>query len=437
MSGKNNENTELWLPLDNAAKIFPAITNSENTSVFRISVILKSRVKIKFLFEAVQSLETRFPYYKVKLRRGFFWYYLERVNKPTKIIVDNDMPCRAFKKNDILFRILVRDKTISVEFSHIISDGGGAFQYLKSIVTEYLKLCELVTDSDLKYHKPNEEPKDEEFEDAYNRYFTRIKMRPPKRPKAFHVPFRVEKKPRLSVLSAIVQADAIVKKAQQYNVSITEYLTAVYAYSLQTIFENQSSLKKIFSKKIIRIEVPINLRRLFPSRTMRNFSLYVLPEIDTRLGHYSFDEIIKNVYHQMRLETDKKLISKMLSRNVSSEKNPFVRGVPLFIKSLILNRVQKTSTKQYSGVVTNMGQLSFGEKIDREIDNFLLVPPPPNTIIKANCAVAGFENKLTFTFCNVTVSKEFERIFFKFLASEGIPVKLIDPTNKENYDKNL
>ena len=43
----------------------------------------------------------------------------------------------------------------------------------------------------------------------------------------------------------------------------------------------------------MRIEVPVNMRNKLPSRTMRNFSLFVLPEIDVRLGTYTFEEILK------------------------------------------------------------------------------------------------------------------------------------------------
>ena len=68
---------EFWYPLDNAAKIYPAITTDEVTSVFRISANLKQRVNIHFLFKAVRTIEPRFPYYKVHLKKGFFWYYLE------------------------------------------------------------------------------------------------------------------------------------------------------------------------------------------------------------------------------------------------------------------------------------------------------------------------------------------------------------------------
>ena len=216
----------------------------------------------------------------------------------------------------------------------------------------------------------------------------------------------------------------MMQRAKQYEVSLTEYLIAVYLFSLQNIYNQLSTFRKRANKKIIRIEVPVNLRRMFPSRTMRNFSLYVIPGIDLRLGHYTFEEVIKAVFHQMRLETDKKLISKMISRNVSGEKNLFVRSIPLFIKSLFLSKLYALGTGQYSGVVTNLGKIDLNPELNNLINKFRFIPPPPNKILKVNCGVAGFDNKLVLTFGNLTTSKELERQFLTFLT-EGIPVKIV------------
>lgn len=136
------------------------------------------------------------------------------------------------------------------------------------------------------------------------------------------------------MLTAIVPIRAMMKEAREHQVSLTVYLTAVYLYSLQTIHNMLPAFRKRTSGKIIRIEVPVNLRRMFPSRTIRNFSVYVMPGIDLCLGHYTFDEVVKTVYHQMTLETDKKLIGKMISRNVGGEKHPLIRGDRFFSKRL-------------------------------------------------------------------------------------------------------
>jgi NRPS condensation-like uncharacterized protein len=416
--------SEFWLRLDNAAKIYPAIKDQELTSVFRVSAELKERIKAKPLLEALHALEERFPYYKVKLKAGFFWYYLEPCNLPITIEPDQGVPCRAFAKDELMFRVLVKDNKVSVEFSHILTDGTGAFEFLKTLLVLYFKNFCLNLAPELSFLDPEEAPSKEEFEDSYNRYFKKIDSLPPQIARAFHVPFPLKKTPRFEVLTAIIPIAAILKKAREYEVSLTEYLAAVYLFALQKIHDQLPAFNKRTSKKVLRIEVPVNLRKVYPSRTMRNFSLYVLPGIDLRLGQYSFEEIIKTVYHQMQLETDKKLIGKMISRNVSGEKNSFVRGVPLLIKSLILAKLYAQGTSQYSGVVTNLGKIDLGQEINSQIKKFQFIPPPPNKILKVNCGVAGFGDTLVISFGNITQSKELERQFLTFLTSEGISVKI-------------
>ena len=425
MSGTAQQVNDFWLRLDNAAKIYPAIKDKELTSVLRVAVELKERVKAKQFLEAVHAIENRFPYYKVILKAGFFWYYLEPQQAPIVVEPDMDLPCRAFYKDELMFRVLAKEKKISVEFSHILTDATGAFEFLKTILLTYFEKCGMQSPGKMSLVDTKESPSKEEYEDAYNRYFKKIDSPRPKIPRAFHVPFQLKSVPRFTILTAVVPVDVIIQKARQYEVSLTEYLIAAYIFSLQNIYNQLSPFRKRATKRIIRIEVPVNLRKMFPSRTMRNFSLYVMPGIDLRLGHYTFEEIIKAVYHQMQLETDKKLISKMISRNVSGEKNLFVRAAPLFIKSLILSKLYALGTGQYSGVVTNLGKIDLGPELNSRVDKFMFIPPPPNRILKVNCGVAGFDNKLVLTFGNLTTSRELERQLLTFLTAEGIPVKIV------------
>jgi NRPS condensation-like uncharacterized protein len=146
-----------------------------------------------------------------------------------------------------------------------------------------------------------------------------------------------------------------------------------------------------------------------------------MPEIDLRLGHYTFDEILKTVYHQMHLETDEKLINKNISRNVGSEKKLYVRSIPLFIKSLILKmKFNSLGTSQYSGVVTNLGKVEMPPETGDMIDYFVLTAPPPNRVLKISCAAIGFDDKLTLSFGNITNTWEFEEKFLHFLKEQNI-----------------
>lgn len=423
------QNELFWTPLDNAAKIFPSIRSDEHTIVFKLTVVLKERVAIKHLLTAIIQAEERFPYFKVSLRKGLFWYYLEQIDQHVITQVDKGVSCRAFSsssKNRLLFRILVYKNRISLESSHILTDGYGASKFLNSLLLFYFREMGTVLKNksnnfvDLNVGK-------EEFEDAYNRYFKENVPPVIKQPKAFHLPFPLRNKPRFGVLTAILSVKDLKTRSGERGASITDYLVAVYLWSLQSIISDLKNQKIFIKNRIIRVQVPINLRNIYPSKTMRNFSLFVMPEIDLRLGSYSFDEIIKIVYHKMLLETDEKLINKIISRNVGGERNLFVRGIPLILKNLILYfKYYSEGANQYSGVLTNLGKINLPDAIHDKIDYFVLTPPPPNKKLKINCGVVGFQDKLVLSFGNITKSKEFERKFINFLVQQGIKIKLLD-----------
>jgi NRPS condensation-like uncharacterized protein len=418
---KTFEAKQFWLPLDNAAKIFPASLNEEVTTVIRLTAVLKKAVKIKPLMKAISRIEKRFPYYKVQLLKGFFWYYLEYNPLQFPIEVDNKRPCRKFPKNGLLTRILVKDNRLSVEFSHILTDGSGAFQFLKTILTLYSEECGANIPDEFPFYRPDDEISEEEYEDAYNRYFKEEIPPAVKRSKAFHLPWPLNPKPRLEVLNAILSISQIKPKAKEKGVTITDYLIGVYLYVLQQIYEETHQFSRHKKNKVLRLEVPVDLRNIFPSKTMRNFTLFVMPEIDLRLGHYSFDEIVRRVYHQMRLETDEKLINKNISRNVGSEKKIYVKSIPLVIKSLILKaKYYSLGASQYSGVITNLGKVTLPEETEKMVDYFIFTPPPPNKMLKVNSGIIGFGDKLVISFGNITKSKELEEKIFNFLEDQGI-----------------
>jgi hypothetical protein len=327
-----------WLKLDNAAKLFPAIMSGELTAVFRITVYLKKPVKYSAIREAVEITSRRFPYFSVSLGSGLFWYYLEQNHQLPRIQTEEKIPCTAFaakRKNEPLYRILVKENRISVEFIHILTDGGGALEYLKSLLFSYFRLTGITINSSEGIILPDSPIAEEEFEDGYNRFFRRKTPPPGKLTKAWHLPLSLDERPRLKVIRSEIALDNLLEVVKSYKVSVTEYMVSVYLFSLQKIFlEEQEKVKKQ-KRGVLRLEVPVNLRKIFPSRTLRNFSLFVLPEIDLRLGVYSFEEILKIVRYQLQTGADVKQITRFLSQNVGHEKSVFIRLLPLFIKSML------------------------------------------------------------------------------------------------------
>jgi NRPS condensation-like uncharacterized protein len=415
-----------WFALDNAAKIYPAIINENVTAVFRITAILKQPVKIQPFRKAVLQAEKRFPFFMVQLREGFFWYYLEHLPRHIPVEPDEKPLCRKFPKGHLLLRIPVKSNHISVECSHILTDGSGAFEFFRTILLLYSAECGAEIPDRYRITDTMNRIPEEKYEDAYNRYFKAEIPPMVKRSKAFHLPYSLKTYPRFTRINAIVPLEQMKKIAHLKGVSITVYLASVYLFILQEIYETLNGFSKYKKRKKLRVQVPINLRNIFPSKTMRNFSLFVMPEIDLRLGHYTFDEIVKSVYHQIMLETDEKLINKNISRNVGSERKLFIRGIPLFLKSLILRlKYFSLGTSQYSGVLTNLGKIELPDETGRLIDCFIMTPPPPNKMLKISVGVAGFGNKLTLSFGNITHSLVFEEKFLGFLRDQKIPVETI------------
>jgi NRPS condensation-like uncharacterized protein len=419
-----------WLKLDNAAKLFPAIMSAELTSVFRITVFLKKPIKFSAIKEAVEISSRRFPYFSVSLGSGLFWHYLEYNHQIPRILTEEKIPCTAFaakRKNEPLYRILVKENRISVEFIHILTDGGGAFEYLKSLLYTYFRLNGNNIPSDEEIILPESPISEEEIEDGYKRFFRRKIPPPGKLTKAWHLPFLLDGKPRLKIIRSQIALDKLLEVARSYGVSVTEYMVSVYLFTLQMIYLEEIEKVKKQKRGVLRIEVPVNLRKKFPSKTMRNFSLFVLPEIDLRLGVYSFDEILNIVKYQLQTGADVKQITRFLSQNVGHEKSPFVRLLPLFIKSMAIYAVYKRlGSNQCSGILTNLGRVKLPEEMENLIDAFEVVPTPPNTHVKISCAMVTFKNQLRLDFGNISRSTSFEMHFLKYLTESGIPVKVLN-----------
>jgi NRPS condensation-like uncharacterized protein len=418
-----------WMNLDNAAKLFPAITSGELTSVFRITATLKDPVRYSALKEAVEVTSKRFPYFSASLGNGLFWNYLELNDSLPRIMVDEEAPCTAFplrRKNEPLYRILVKSNRISVEFIHILTDGHGAFNYLKSLLYTYLSLSGKSPGPPEGIILPETPFSDEETEDGYNRFFRKLPP-PEKLTNAWHLPFRLNSRPRLRIIRAEVSVKEMLELTRNNKASVTEYLVAVYLFSLQKIYLSGKESGKREKRHIIRTEVPVNMRNKLPSATMRNFSLFVTPEVDLRLGTYSFDEVLKIVKNHIQASSDIKQIGRFLSSNVSHERSLVIRVLPLFIKRMAIAAFYRgLGSKKCSGIITNMGPVPLPLQMKEHIESLDIIPPPPNNRVKVSCGIISVNDRMRICFSNISVSNELERNILKYLSDAGLHVRLLN-----------
>lgn len=421
------DRTRGWFSLDNAANLYPAIHSERLPMVFRISANLKQRVHAGLLQQALLAIIPRFPYYKVRLRAGLFWYYLEDNPAPISARAENESPCDTLPDrdgNDYLFRVQAYKNRISVEFSHIITDGTGGMIFLKSLVATYLELKGCKINSWEGLFNPKEDPHPEEFEDAYCRYHNDQIPKPDRLSRAFRLPYPLRGHYKYTYLTGEMSSAKVYKLAKEHGVSITEYLAGVYLYILQGIYHDMPDRQRRRLKPMLRMQIPVNLRRLYPTKSMRNFTLFVTPGIDMRLGWYELDEIVKRVHLYMEAEADTRHLNRQIARGVTPQLNRFIKAIPLMVKNQILvSRYNNWGPTQYSGVLTNLGVVRMPESISDQIDSFTFVPPPGREL-KIHGAVATYGDKMHITFGNVTNVRELQRRFFRFFVDSGIHVKL-------------
>jgi len=414
-----------WLTLDNAARIYPGAISEWSPDVYRVFITLRAPIRVSALEQALRTVFPRFPYFQVHLRRGLFWYYLQRNDDipelhPLSSVPVSIMPAGRGIRH--LLRIQARGATIAVDFSHVLTDGAGAIRFLGTLAIQYLRLLGVRMDSWEPFLDPQEPPSPGEFEDAYNRYFEGGLPGPPELSPAYHLPQAAQ--PRCRVITGRSQLSGMLDLARTHGVSLTEYLVAIYMHSLVQVRASSGGGKRVLGSAVVRIEVPVDMRRFYPTETMRNFSLYVSPELDLSLGAYSFDDIVQRVHHSMSMQADRRELARQIARNVRVERNPLVRIMPLFLKDLLfLYLRERFGETPYSGVLSNLGRIVVPREIDPYVESFGVILGP-NPSMKTNCAMLSFRDDLYINFNSVIESRELERLFFTHITGSGVSVSV-------------
>lgn len=419
---------EHWYILDNAAAFMPALTDRTVALVFRISATLTEIVNLPSLVLAMKNLAPRFSYFQVELRRGFFWYYLEPMpEKMPAPTADSKYPClhmHVLRRGTFLFRVRVYRSRIAVEFCHALSDGVGALTYLKAVLLEYHRLRGIEIQAGHGIFCPGETADPDESEDAFNLHFRANMPFPGKEKKAFHLPALPLLYGQYRITTGITPLSLILTKSKELSSTLTEFLVSVYFASLQDIFYSLPSAVRKTVSPYLSVEVPVNLRNLFPSKTMRNFSLYVLPVLDTRLGFYEFPEIVKRVHSYMQTEVNEKNLSMQIARNVATGRSLFVRALPLSLKGIAARLVHKyIGEDTITGLISNLGSVQLPEGLASHVRRFEFIPPPSRRC-KTNANVVSWKNSLIISFGSLALNPELERLFFTRLTGMGLPVSI-------------
>ncbi len=415
-----------WYMLDNSAKIFPEVSTRRETNTFRVEITMKEVVDPEVLDEAVSHVLKRFPMFKVRLKPGFFWSYLDYNANPFHAEKMTHEVCGAIdpkNNNGFLLKVLYYDKKIAVEIFHSLADGAGAFSLLKSIVYEYLSLMGFFVQSDGLVLTKDSRPILEEYEDSHKAYYDKHNRKHVTEKKAFRISGTMLPEGTTGLISGELSTKEILALAREKGASVTEYLSALM---LKVIYENKIAHREHMkeNKRPIKIFVPVDLRKHFPSRTLRNFSNFVKVGLRMDEKPYTFDDLLEETGRQFSEGLKKEELIRKMSENVSFEKNPLMRISPYILKKPIMKLgYELVGMKLNTMSLSNMGRILLPDSLKPHIESVgaAVYSGKHNTV---NMAVASYLDRFRITFTRSIVETGIIRDFFRHFTQKGLNVTL-------------
>lgn len=410
-----------WRRLDNTAKIFPVIANENLSNVFRISATLKETVEPELLQQALEDILPNIEGFRVKLRRGIFWYYFEENRKVPLVQRESTYPCRYIDPHGnrkFLFRVTYFEKRINLEVFHALTDGLGAVNFLKELTCRYLQLKKGEGGSWKEADAQAPEQQDFKVDDSYVENYREISHRHYSSQPAYRLAGNYLPLGTGQVLHGYVSVKDLKAACKRYDVSITKYLATCLIWSIwQEYLEGKPCYQAIV------LNLPINLRAFFGSDTMANFFAVTMIGYLFKKPDMDFETLLAKISRQMDRKIDKERLEESISYNVSNEKKWYLRVTPLVIKWIALNIVFWLKDRAHTITLSNVGPVKVDPGYQEDIERFhLMIGVSRRQPMK--CAVCAYGDEVVITFTSVFADSRLQRQFFKKMKADGIGVRL-------------
>ena len=406
-----------WRRLDNSAKIFPISAGKKYSTVFRLSAVLNENINPVMLKKAVQKALEQYEFFKVKLKDGFFWNYFEYNSKEPIIEKEREYPCRYIepqKNNGYLFKVTYFEKKVNIDIFHSLTDGNSGITFFREIIYNYIELAhEKEFQEELRLVKKI----DSSAEDSYIKNYDKNAKGNASTKKAYKLMGKKIKFGAVSAIHEFIDLETLKNECKKYDATITQYLTSVLIYSIY-----KANYIKNKDTRPIKVCIPVNLKKYFPSNTISNFFSYITVEAKMeRLK--KFDDIVEFVKKDFTKKLAEEEIQKTMSANVKLGINPIIKRIPLILKKPIVRLSYLEIRKYTTTTFSNIGRIGIIGKYKKYIDSFLmLIAPEP--VEKIKCSACSFENKIVFTFTSILNNCEIEKYFYNFLKERKIEVEI-------------
>lgn len=398
--------TENWYKVDNVAKVFLATYNRRDTRSLRVSCILKESVDGEVLSLALKNTIKSRPQFQVRIRRGVFWHYLETTEEKPLVKEEESRPCPILYGEDykgvLHYSVTYFGKRINLDIFHALSDGTGAMEFLNLLVLNYLKL---------KYPEKlenvslgNSASAADLEQDSFDKFYSRKGKPVAASKKAYHIRGRKLPYDQLQFFEIHTDASKVIERAKRMGVSLTSYLGAEMMWAIQ---QDMPMLKR---KQPVTISMPVNLRKFYPSQTVRNFfnNVYVSHIF---AGDETIESLAKEFDEKLKSNLEPEKIKQQMDNYQKLERIFLVRMVPLFIKQPVVKWFSKRETRRVSAVISNLGVIRPPMEMVQYIDGYTAFCSHNELFVTVNSYNDDLVFGITSAYNNTGVLKNFVRAF--------------------------
>ena len=404
-----------WHRVDTAAIMFSSLSDRKWGRTFRFSAYFKHDIDPAALRRAVSELKSYYPATYAYLKRGFFWNYLVEAEKLPEISEEKNFgmkPVVLRSDGTPDFRITYRKNRINIDCSHSLGDGKGIIIYFKALLARY---------NELRMGEPGDYVGCEDaalnIRDSFRDYYEKggEKARD-KSVKAFHFPEEYEEGVT-RLLFARMSTAAVKELAHREKMTVTEYLTAVLILGII-----KSQEKPVTEP--ITIATPVNLRRFFPTMTLRNFTVQSFVTFEPKgRTDVTLREILEETRGQLRAQLKKEELQKIINKYGALVNNPVIRIVPGLIKQPVMRAMQKNTHAGVTTIFTNYGSCNLPPSLAEDVERLQFVNGDTRRYgLAVTCSCIGFGDVLSLCFSRANRDTSWYDACVQILEGEGISV---------------
>ncbi len=413
--------------LDNAANIYPASLTKHYASLYRLGVRLRDDVDVPLLNCALESVSRRIPTFRCRLQARAFWWWLAPVDTVPQ--VHSPAPFKAFdfkEYGNLLYRVMADGPNITLDVFHALTDGGGGKTFLYTLLAEYCRLrYGTVTQYEGCILNPEDKPLDEELQDAFFKEFSGRSGKLEKGECAYHIDRADLGRDGLENTGITIDSNVLREVSRNHGCTVSEFLVAALLHSLQSVHALD---RYPFRKNIIKVSLPIDLRAMYSTKTLRNFSTYINIGVDLKNKRYSLDGLIKAVNEQKKEGMRKEVLEDKIIANVELEQSFIVRAIPLFIKKFAIDSICRAHGDKFvSYTLSNLGNLTLPPELAEHVDDMeCWLGRQRGTSGAATCA--SYNGRLHINMTRKIRDNSLESHFVRLLESEGVPCEVTEKT---------